>query len=260
MQRWFISVLISSVVTCAGQSVGNGAGATPSASERAYTAEFRVTEVKTQPNGESVIEELTEVRAFDSQGRVMVSATTHPADDTQLSITQVVVTDRLNRTVTSWSIPGERITVMGLIKNLGELSESCLADRKQKHEVPSKPMPGAFKPKFENLGNEVFAGIEARGSRVTLPTLVEVGSEKQWRPRTQEVWMATDPELHLIPRAVWDDPRTGKMTEELIRFDPYEPDPSIFEPLANYEIARQPEDQFSCMMPRVVPELLGPLP
>lgn len=79
-----------------------------------YTAEYKISQVRTLADGSTITHESTEVIAFDSEGRRMTATTTVPDSADQTPRTHVNVFDPVARTTSSWSVPGQRATVMNM--------------------------------------------------------------------------------------------------------------------------------------------------
>jgi len=105
--------------------------------------------------------------------------------------------------------------------------------------VARAPVPRE-RPVIENLGNDTILGVEARGRRVT--TIIPAGAIGNDEPliRTTETWTAVAPGLFgLVVREATDDPQAGKTTKELESLAQDEPDASVFQPPAGYEIVNK---------------------
>jgi hypothetical protein len=205
-----------------------------------YTAEYKTTRTQVLANGATITHESTEVVAVDSQGRRMTSSTTTPLSGDQVARTHVYVFNPVERVSISWNVPGTKATVMHLPEpNAARTpcsTSSTLAP--QPHTAPA-PMSAVERPKpvVEDLGTETIQGVETRGSRVT--TITPAGTVGNDEPlvRTTELWRATAPGLYRMEvRTVSDDPQFGKTTKELVNFSQSEPDASVFQPPADYEI------------------------
>jgi hypothetical protein len=80
----------------------------------------------------------------------------------------------------------------------------------------------------------VIEGVIAEGKRTTFTT--PAGQEGNDRPIStiSDVW--TSPELHERLEYISSDPRRGEMIEQLTNIDRNNPDPSLFQIPADYEI------------------------
>jgi len=78
-------------------------------------------------------------------------------------------------------------------------------------------------------------GFQVEGRRITTtwPAGSAMGND---RPITSvdETWFS--PELHIVVLSKGTDPRNGEHTRKLVNIDRTEPDPSLFQPPADYTI------------------------
>jgi hypothetical protein len=211
-----------------------------------YTAEFKITRVQTLASGATITHESTQVVALDSQGRRMTATTDVPLAGDQTPITHVTVMDPVARTNSSWTVPGQKATVMQMPAP-GASRTGCatnmqvrLPDNRTQSERP--------KPVMEDLGTQTIQGVEARGRRYT--TTTPAGAIGNDAPLTSitETWTAIAPVglRGLYVRQVSDDPQSGKYTRELTNFTQAEPDASVFQPPEGYEIVNKPAPSSAC--------------
>ncbi len=87
---------------------------------------------------------------------------------------------------------------------------------------------------MEPLGTQVMEGVEVVGSRTT--TVVDTGTEGNDAPitMTNENWFA--PQLGRSVLMKMSDPRNGDSTTRLTNIVLGEPDPSLFEVPADYQM------------------------
>jgi hypothetical protein len=202
-----------------------------------YTAEFKTTHVRILADGSTITHETTEALARDSQGRSFQLSSSSSTGDEQTLHTSVNINDPVAHTHTFWFSPGQRVTVT-TTPELGSPRASCGANLPA--PVPASPERRQAKSTSEDLGLQMFEGVEAHGNRSsrTIPPGA-IGNSEQL-VRTDEVWFTTTPCLAGINvRQVVDDPETGKMTRELVRFTPGEPDMAAFQPPEGYETVTQ---------------------
>ncbi len=228
-------------------SMGSGMGTGSSgnavrAPRLPYTAEYKVTNIRTLANGTTITRESTEVRALDSQGRLMAATTTTLPAGEHAQPTFVTVVDPAAHNNTSWNSPGKQATIMqigvpgsGISSCVGVTlpSDGSLAGQVHPHIQREKPS-------IEDLGTETIQGVEAHGRRTTMITPAGTIGNSEPLTTTTERWMATAPGLSdLLVRMVTDSPESGKQTRELVSLTQSEPDPSVFEPPEGYEVVTQ---------------------
>jgi hypothetical protein len=233
------------------------------AAQLPYTAEYRITRVKTLADGSTITQESTEVVAVDSQGRRMESTTTVPQSADQTPRTHVSVFDPAPNTHSSWSVPGHDVSVTML--TLGMPNRGCSIG-----SVSTGPVRGAVtsvirpaKPIVEDLGTETIQGVEARGRRTTSTTPAGALGNNEPLVHSNETWTAIDPGLRrILARQVSDDPQSGKMTKELTNFSQAEPEAAIFQPPPDYEIVTREalSDPCADIVGRETPAVPAPPP
>jgi hypothetical protein len=100
----------------------------------------------------------------------------------------------------------------------------------------STPPDQSLRPQIsrESLGTQTIEGVLAEGSRTTVT--YPVGAIGNDRPITTitETW--TSPELKMVILSKDSDPRNGESTTRLTNVTRAEPDPSLFQIPADYEI------------------------
>lgn len=202
-----------------------------------YTADYKITSVKTLADGTTITHESTEVVAVDSQGRRMTSTTTLPNSADQSPRTHVTVFDPVAHTNTNWSVPGRQVTVMNMPAP-GAARAGCGANISGQ----VAPVSGMqfTRPVMEDLGTETINGVEAHGHRMTTTTPAGAVGNDAPLVRINENWTAVVPGLNgLLVRSVNDDPQIGKTDKELTNLEQAEPDASVFQPPAEYEIVNK---------------------
>ncbi|MGB9236212.1 MAG: hypothetical protein WCC04_17535 [Terriglobales bacterium] len=234
---WMLVAVAGLALPVAGQvrsRTGTTTATHVTAARTPYTAEYRIVQVQTLANGNTITRESTEVTAVDSQGRRMTSTTT-PASENRTPRTEFSVFDPVARTITHWSSPGKRATVRQIGAGHG-CSAATEDEPRRSHSLTGAPHG---RPTVEQLGMASIQGIEARGTRTT--TTIPAGEVGNEAPlvRTAEVWNAIAVGLKgLLVREITDDPRSGKWDRELTRIEQSDPDPSVFQPPDGYEIVK----------------------
>jgi hypothetical protein len=211
-----------------------------------YTAEYKISDVKTLANGATITHESTEVRSLDSEGRVMTSRTDIPVSEDQTARTFVQVTDPVARTNSHWDSRGQKVTVTAMPAVGTRLHCPAVATPPTTVKTPE--------PVMEDLGSETILGLEARGSRTTWTTPAGMIGNDAPLTRTIEMWSAIAPGLQgLLVRQLVDDPQSGKMDKELVNLNQSEPDASVFQPPAGYEIVNKDAPQVQCAAAQSAP-------
>ena len=212
-----------------------------------YTAEFKTTTIQTLVSGATITHESTETVAIDSQGRRMTSMTTIPLLGNQTPITRVNVFDPVARTTSSWTVPGQKATVVAM--PVTGAQRNCATTLPAPVRIPheNQMLPERVKPTIEDLGTQTINGVEARGRRITSTTPAGAIGNDVPLVSTTETWTATDPGLRvLVVRSVSDNPQSGKMDRELTNFTQAEPDASVFQPPEGYEVVNKPAPGSVC--------------
>jgi hypothetical protein len=157
----------------------------------------------------------------------------------------VNLNDSVAHTHTWWTVPGQRVTVTNM-PQLGAARSACAVSNLA--AMPQPAVDPRTKPVAEDLGKQTFRGVEAQGHRNawTIPART-IGNSNDLA-RTDEVWFSTAPGLTGINvRQVYDDPQSGRMTRELVKFNQGEPDAALFQPPADYEVVTQEtHEEFRC--------------
>jgi hypothetical protein len=211
-----------------------------------YTAEYKITNVKTLVNGSTITRESTETVALDSHGRRMTTTTTVPLSGDQTPKSSVSVFDPVARTNSSWTVPGQKATVVSM--PVPGAPQNCAATAPVRIPRDSQTQSERVRPTVEDLGTETIQGVEARGRRMTSTTPAGTVGNDAPLVNTIETWTAIAPGLRgLVARQVVENPLLGKMTKELTNFTQAEPDISVFQPPADYEIVNKPAPGSACI-------------
>jgi hypothetical protein len=234
---------------------------------QAYTAEFKTVNVQTLANGTTITRETKEVRARDSQGRTLVVTTQpqftngriqNPVDNTEIIWNSVAKSGTKKASVIRlppqdqrhgcWASDSRRLTMNYRTDTPapgtstgggggGGLAGSILV---------SGEVWGASKTEHTHdaLGTTTIQGLEAKG--VLFTTLIPTGQVGNDSPitTTQELWRT--PGFPFPLREVYDDPRTGKRTREVVSLTIGEPELSLFQPPEGYEVANEEMHEVPC--------------
>jgi len=220
-------------------------GVTMAQKQTPFIAEFKVTRVRTLADGTTTTQEMTEVKAADSQGRTMTSTTNPSRAAGQPATTSVSVFDPMTQTRTTWTSSGQRAAVTPVapvrIPRDGEPHPQCPV---------SAPSP---KREFqtEDLGTETIDGVEAHGRRVTITAPASADGNTAPMVRVHETW--TSMTMRLTVREINDSPDTGKTTTELTSLTLSDPPLSTFQPPEGYEVVNRDPPVQTCPAVQAAP-------
>jgi hypothetical protein len=222
-----------------------------------FTAEFKVTQVQTLPNGTTITGESTEINVLDSQGRAMNSVRLDKPTTEDKPYTFGNAYDSVDGTRSRWDSRTGKATVTKMPPK--DQRVGCWADESGlmrmnfydgDHPVPARAAQAQVphhERTTEDLGNTTIQGLQARGLRSTYTIPAgEVGNDQpivtiseQWTAR-----IAAGSSLEV--RSLDEDPRTGTKTRELVNLTLGEPDASAFQSPAGYEIKVLELHQVAC--------------
>ncbi|HWE51223.1 MAG TPA: hypothetical protein VG273_15630 [Bryobacteraceae bacterium] len=86
----------------------------------------------------------------------------------------------------------------------------------------------------ESLGTQVIQGITARGTRTTMTYPIGFSGNDRPIVSINEMWMSID--LRIMLQSKMSDPRFGDSTTTLNSFSQAEPDPTLFQIPADYQV------------------------
>ena len=259
------ALLVCAVHAQVGVAISGGPDHTsPPHQLQPYTAEFKITQVQTLADGTTITSEGTEIRARDSAGITMQSNTNQSWQLGRMLGTSGGVHDTDGTILANWY----SVTKQGHIFKMPpkEQRHGCWQSssvRMEWNQTPRAAPPPQIvfnpvtraaeqvpapvqrsTPKIADLGSISIQGVEAHGQRITRTIAVgEVGND-QTIVTVEENWMA--PSLGLELRQSTEDPRTGKRTRELVNLTLEEPDPSLFQPPADYKVTTEELHPVAC--------------
>jgi hypothetical protein len=220
-----------------------------------YTAEFKITTVRTLANGTTITRESTEIRAMDRDGRSLNLTKDAQANAERPAVTRAHVHDPVEGTDSNWDSVQNKATIIKAPP--ADQHEGCWAtdSGRQRWRFGQTPQrdaavrnvtaPPAARPKpvIEDLGTTMIEGVEAHGTRMTITTPAgEIGND---RPlvRTEENWSA--PGIGQL-REVSDDAQSGRHTREVVSLSLTDPDPALFQPPEGYEVTTETAHPVAC--------------
>jgi hypothetical protein len=233
-----------------------------SAQNAPYSLTEKTTVVQTLSDGTHIKTETLRFMARDSSGRTF-NKSEMPFGRDQ-SMTQSSIFDPVTRTNIFWTSNGKQATRIHMPDPLVRTQAGSFAafGSGGSSTVVSVASGGSFvasstvasapviangnssqrpEHRTEKLGTQSINGVLAEGTRTT--TIFPIGFVGNDRPieSVNETWLS--PDLHIVIRAISTDPRMGTRTTEVISLDRADPDPSLFQPPADYQIRDQNPNQ-----------------
>jgi hypothetical protein len=173
--------------------------------------------------------------ARDAEGRVRVELRMARAHDGEPETVMVFVTDPVAHTLTTWVTGGREIQKVATVVKLPSAEEQAAREAKRATATSAaesnRPQPTVT---TEDLGTDSLNGVPVTVSRTT--TIVPAGRSGNDAPitKTDETWIS--PDLKLVIKEQWNDPRTGETTIELVNFSRADPDSALFRAPRGYSV------------------------
>jgi hypothetical protein len=143
----------------------------------------------------------------------------------------VFVMDPVAHTLTNWVTGGKgsKVASQWKLPKAGEQAKAPVQQRPV--EATNRPQPIVT---TEDLGMQTLLGLQVTDVKTT--TVVPAGRSGNDSPitKTHEVW--TSPDLKLVVKQQWEDPRIGERVVELENFSRAEPDPGLFRVRGGYTV------------------------
>ncbi len=138
----------------------------------------------------------------------------------------VYIKDPVTNTLTTWSEGDKSKNEAIQIK----LPDTTSTSKTKDAQAAANRKSGTV----EELGQQSIEGVLVTGERIT--HVIPVGSVGNDQPitRTNEIWTA--PDLQLVIREIYTDPRTGVRTSELKDFSRENPPITMFQPPDGYTV------------------------
>jgi len=168
--------------------------------------------------------------ARDASGRVRVEMRLASAANGQPETILVFVTDPEAHTISTW-VTGPNASTLASVIKIPTEKPGTAKPAPAKLNQDNRPQPIIT---TEDLGNDTLQNLPV--SVVKTTTIVPAGRSGNDAPitKTHEVW--TSPDLKLVMKEQWEDPRTGERTLSLEKFSRADPDPALFRPPADYTV------------------------
>lgn len=166
--------------------------------------------------------------ARDAAGRVRVEMRMAETADGETIL--VFVSDPEAHTITTW-VTGPKANKLASVVKIPTEKYGAAKPAPAKVAQDTRPQPIIT---TEDLGTDTLQGLPV--SVVKTTTIVPAGRSGNDAPitKTLEVW--TSPDLKLVMKEQWEDPRSGERTISLEKFSRAEPDPALFRPPTGYTV------------------------
>ena len=167
--------------------------------------------------------------ARDASGRVRVEMRLAEATDSKAETILVFVADPEARTVTTW-MTGSKVNKLATVAKMKDEKSTTKPVPTPVHQ-DTRPQPIVT---TEDLGYDTLQGVSVSVAKTT--TIVPAGRSGNDAPitKTHELW--TSPDMKLVLKEQWEDPRSGERTLSLEKFSRAAPDPGLFHPPADYKV------------------------
>ncbi|MEO6802183.1 MAG: hypothetical protein ABI197_02940, partial [Granulicella sp.] len=203
-----------------------------------YAAEQVMHSKQMLPDGTSISRNGHHAVARDTEGRVRVERRLTNGNNGQPAMSMMFVMDPVAHTLTTWLAGGPEPKSGARIASVIKLPQRDSRQETVKTQPTAVAGAPAKRPQpvvtSEDLGTDVVQGQMVTVARAT--TVIPAGWAGNDAPisRTHEVW--TSPDLKLILKEEWNDPRTGERMVELDHLSRAEPDAALFRAPAGYQV------------------------
>jgi hypothetical protein len=204
-----------------------------------FSATVTTQTTQTYLDGTHVSQTTTTVQYRDAEGRTRIERN-EPGVSTSGPVKSITIRDPVARV--SYNLdPGEKTAVKIVMAgtSMGQGSPPAAVGRGARggrgdNASAVQAARNSPNPIVEDLGTTTVNGVPARGTRITtVVPLGAIGNDKEFRSVTER-WFS--PDLNLLIKSVSTDPRFGTTTYELTNISRQPPDPSLFQPPADYNI------------------------
>jgi hypothetical protein len=200
-----------------------------------FTATVKLTFDQKLADGNAIHGEVRYQIARDASGKTMSESPINctPGEDGQMH-QAFQVTVRSGNTMENWTLGMQKIAnIVHFPEPVKPSAAEIEAMRANARSHPAR----ANEWQTEKLGTRELAGIIANGTRRT--QTIPAGQQGNSLPlvTVNESWMSS--QLNLNVMAIFDDPRRGRTTAEVIELHQGDPDPALFSPPKDYIVKEQ---------------------
>ncbi|MGH9616478.1 MAG: hypothetical protein ACRD28_07020 [Acidobacteriaceae bacterium] len=195
-----------------------------------YSAMVRHSSTRTLADGTTISHKGHHFIARDSEGRVRVEVRMARGSNGGPDTRMVFVRDPVAHTLTTWVVGPDTIKKIATTITIPDEGSRKVV-RHRKAVNPGRPQPVVT---TEDLGMDTLQGVSVSVARKT--TVVPAGRVGNDAPITKTLETWTSPDLKLVMKQQYDDPRSGEKIVEMDQLSRAEPDPSLFHPPAGYVV------------------------
>jgi hypothetical protein len=191
-----------------------------------YTATRVITTVQKLQDGTTMSNKGQRILVRDIEGRIRQQQWMVMPKGDAPGIKMVYIKDPVTNTLIMWS-EGAKVKKEAIQIKLPDTTSTAKAKDTQ---AAANQKSGTV----EELGQQSIEGVLVTGERIT--HMIPAGSVGNDQPltRTNEIWTA--PDLQLVVREIYTDPRTGVRTSELQDLSRENPPITMFQPPDGYTI------------------------
>jgi hypothetical protein len=203
-----------------------------------FTATVKLTLDQKLADGNAIHGEVQYQIARDASGKTLSEFPMNctPGEDGQMH-QAFQVTVRSGNTMENWTLGDDRMPKIANIVHFPEPAKPSEADIAAMRANARSHSGRTNEWQIEKLGTREFAGTIANGTRRT--QTITAGEQGNALPlvTVNESWIAS--QLNLNMMTIFDDPRRGRTTAEIVELQQGDPDPSLFSPPKDYTVKEQ---------------------
>jgi hypothetical protein len=196
-----------------------------------YSGKQTTVNEKILTDGTRTTETFVQLLWRDAEGRTRTEHIQHT--DAGAEYRSVIITDPVGGVYLKWTIgleSAKKVTHIWPVTTAQRVTASPPASQPRTKQGDA-PRPGF---QSETLPAQQINGVDAEGTRWSRTIHMDEESSHRVIEVTNENWVS--PDLRIIVRHIHDDPRTGRDTTEVTDVVRGDPDPSLFQLPAGYQV------------------------
>jgi len=235
LTSWTMAVFLAATPFCFAQSnrqsipaqTTSGTGFTGAP----YSGKETTVTEKILTDGTRTTETFVQLLWRDAEGRTRTEHIQHT--DAGEEYRSVIITDPIGGVYLKWTIGLESAKK---VMHIWPVAPHQRVTAPPPTGQPRTTQSDASQPGFhsETLPPQQINGVDAEGTRSCRTIQMDEESSHRVIEVTNENWIS--PDLRIVVRHIHDDPRTGRETTDLTDVVRGDPDPSLFQPPAGYQV------------------------